>query len=81
MAEKSFREIEAEVTEKGFRAVLTEGVCDIQNITRTLGYLLEVTDRDDTQRVAEINAITGVILRAGVALYRFMATVPEEETL
>lgn len=39
MAEKSFRQIEAEIGAKGYKALCTEALYDIQNLTRTLDYL------------------------------------------
>lgn len=76
MAEKSFREIEAAIDEKGFKALLNEGAEEIQNITRTLGYL---RDRvlDDIAMIEEIDGACGSLIRSAMALLDLADEVDE----
>lgn len=64
MAEKSFRQIEAEIAEKGFATLCNEAALEIQNITRMLGYLLDV----NPEVKKEADAICAYLMRGGVAL-------------
>ncbi len=64
MAEKTFRQIEAEITEKGFSTLCKEAAESIQNCTRMLSYLaadhIELTD--------SLAALTGQLIISGVKL-------------
>ena len=64
MAEKSFRQIEAEIAEKGFAALCNEAALEIQNITRMLGYLLG----ENPEVKKEVDAICAELMRGGIAL-------------
>ena len=41
MAEKRFRELEADILERGYKAVIHDFIDEAQNFTRVLGYLEE----------------------------------------
>jgi hypothetical protein len=64
MAEKSFRQIEADIQTKGYKALCTEAVYEIQNLTRTLSYLEGV--RADLK--ADIDKVCAYVMRGGIAL-------------
>lgn len=64
MAEKSFRQIETEIAEKGFADLCKEAAVEIQNITRMLGYLIG----EHPELKPEIDANCGHLIRSGMSL-------------
>lgn len=64
MAEKSFRQIEAEIAEKGFSTLCNEAALEIQNITRMLCYLFE----GSPELKKDTDAICAELMRGGIGL-------------
>lgn len=74
--EKNFRQIEAEIREKGFSALCKEAATEIQNITRMLGYLGEIYPELDT---LFITPLTSSLITSGMNLMAIGMAVEEKE--
>jgi hypothetical protein len=68
MAEKSFRQIEAEITDRGFSALCGDAAYEIQNVTRLLGYLEDELREDYPDMAMKVFEATGQLIRAGITL-------------
>ena len=64
MAEKDFRQIEAEIAEKGFAALCVEAAEAIQNCSRMLSYLAA----DYPELKDSLDALTGHLVLSGIKL-------------
>lgn len=73
MAEKSFKQIEAEIAEKGFAKMFEETIYDLQNFTRTVSYFLEQYGSEMTEEAArEIHTISGRAIWLGLSIHRYI---------
>ena len=64
MAEKTFRQIEAEITEKGFSTLCKEAAEAVQDCTRMLTYLAA----DHPELTDNLASLTGQLILSGMKL-------------
>ena len=75
MASRTFRELEADILKRGYKAIIKDFVDEAQNLARALGYLEngfgDGPDPDDKEFINAEKALTGRIIWAGMDALKF----------